>query len=182
MSRLGKLPIELPSGVQAKMDGDFIVVKGPKAELKEKTNPSVKIDISEKEILVTVLDPEVKKQRALWGLYRNLVKNMVIGVTVGFEKKLQINGVGYRAAMSGTKLILNVGYSHPVEFQLPTGVTGSVAENVITLNSFDKHLLGETAYQVRKVKEPEPYKGKGIKYLEEVIRRKEGKVASSKGE
>lgn len=182
MSRLGKLPIELPAGVSAKLDGDFIVVKGPKIELKEKANPLVKVEIKDNQVFVTVLDSENKKQKALWGLFRNLVKNMVIGVTNGFEKKLQINGVGYRAQVSGRKIILNVGFSHPVEFLLPNGVEAKVEENVITLNSADKKLLGETAYQIRKVKQPEPYQGKGIKYLEEVIRRKEGKVAAAKSE
>lgn len=182
MSRLGKLPIELPAGVQAKVDGGFIVVKGPKGELKERTNDLVKVEISEKDITVSVVNSDNKKQKALWGLYRNLVKNLVIGVTKGFEKKLQINGVGYKAAAQGRKLILNVGFSHPVEFQLPEGVDGKVEDNIITLTAIDKRLLGEVAFQVRKVKEPEPYKGKGIKYLEEVIRRKEGKVAAAKGE
>jgi large subunit ribosomal protein L6 len=182
MSRLGKLPIELPTGVQVKVDGDFIVVKGPKGELKEITNPSVNVAITDKEVSISVVNPENKKQRALWGLYRNLVNNLVVGVTKGFEKKLQINGVGYKAAAQGRKLILNVGYSHPVEFPLPEGIDGKVEENIITLSGIDKRLLGEVAFKVRKVKEPEPYKGKGIKYLEEVIRRKEGKVAASKGE
>ncbi len=182
MSRLGKLPIELSAGVQVKLDGDFIVAKGPKGELREKANPLVNVAITDKEVVVTVANPDNKKQRALWGLYRNLIKNLVIGVTQGFEKKLQINGVGYRAQGQGRKLILNVGFSHPVEFPLPDGIDGKVEDNIITLSGIDKRLLGEVAFKVRKVKEPEPYQGKGIKYLEEVIRRKEGKVAAAKGE
>ncbi len=182
MSRLGKLPIKIPAGVQVKVDKDFIVVKGPKAELKEVTNESVNIEINGEQIEVSVKDPENKKQRALWGLYRNLVNNLVEGVTKGFERKLEINGVGYRVQAQGRKLILSVGYSHPVEFDLPEGVDGKVQDNLITLTCPDKRLLGETAFKLRSVKKPEPYKGKGIKYLEEVIRRKEGKAAAGKGE
>ncbi len=182
MSRLGKLPIEVPAGVQVKVDADFISVKGPKGELKERTNKSVKVDIQEKAVVVSVVNPENKKQKALWGLYRNLINNLIVGVTKGFEKKLEINGVGYKAAAQGKKLVLNVGYSHPVDFPMPEGVDVKVEDNVITLTCADKRVLGEVAFQVRKVKEPEPYKGKGIKYQDEVIRRKEGKVAAAKGE
>lgn len=163
------------------MDGEFLVVKGPKGELKEKIHPLALIDLSEQEIKVSVAKPDVKKERAMWGLFRTLVNNMVIGVNQGYEKKLEINGVGYRAAVAGDKLTLNVGFSHPVEFVFPAGVTGAVAANVITLNSIDKYLLGETAARIRKIRKPEPYKGKGIKYSDEVIRRKAGKTAAKGG-
>lgn len=178
MSRLGKLPIEL-KGVQASVQDGFISVKGPKGDLKQALpHDSVKIDINEKEIKVSVKDSSVKDQRALWGLYRSLIKNMVQGVSEGYTRKLEINGVGYRAAIAGSKLTLNVGYSHPVEFVFPEGVSGKVEGNVITLIGFDKQLLGETAARIRRVRKPEPYKGKGIKYAEEVIIRKAGKTAT----
>ena len=181
MSRLGKLPIEYPKEVAIKIDGDFIVVKGPKGELKEGMNKSVIVTIEADKVLVTVSNPKIKKEKALWGLYRNLIQNMVTGVTKGFEKKLEINGVGYKVQGGGRKLTFNVGYSHPVIFDLPEGLDSKVQDNQITISGFDKKLLGETAYQIRKIRQPEPYKGKGIKYLDEVIRRKEGKVAA-KGE
>lgn len=177
MSRLGKLPIELVEGVQAKVERDFIVVKGNKGELKEKLHELVKIDINDKEIKVTVAHPENKKERALWGLYRSLINNMAVGVTKGYEKKLEINGVGFKAAVSGNKLTLNVGYSHPVDYDLPQGIIADVEGNIITISGIDKQLVGETAAQIRRIRKPEPYKGKGIKYIDEVIRRKVGKTA-----
>lgn len=177
MSRLGKLPIELPDGTQAKIEGDFIIVKGPKGELKERTHELVKIEISEKEIVVSIKDITNKKEKAFWGLYRSLINNMVIGVNDGFEKKLEINGVGYKVALQGKKLILNVGFSHPVDFELPEGISATVEGNLITISGINKQIVGETAAQIRKVKKPEPYKGKGIKYIDEVIRRKAGKAA-----
>jgi large subunit ribosomal protein L6 len=181
MSRLGKLPIELPQGVEAKIDGEFIVVKGPKGELKEKLNKSISLTLESDKITVAVSNPKIKKEKALWGLFRNLIRNMVVGVTVGFEKKLEINGVGYKVQGGGKKLIFNVGYSHPVEFDLPAGLDSKVEGNVITISGYDKKLVGEISYQIRKIRQPEPYKGKGIKYADEVLRRKEGKIAS-KGE
>ena len=177
MSRLGKLPIEIPEGTQAKIEDGFIIVKGPKGELREKLNDLTKVKIKDKEIIVSVDNPENKKQRAMWGLYRSLINNMVIGVNEGFSKQLEINGVGYRATLSGKKLVLNVGYSHPVEYNLPEGITGTVEGNIITINGIDKQLVGEVASQIRKKRKPEPYKGKGIKYVDEIIRRKVGKAA-----
>lgn len=181
MSRIGKLPIKIPQGTEVRLDGGFVVVKGPKGELKEKLHQLIKVEIKPEEVLVSVNHPEVKKEGALWGLFRTLIQNMVAGVNQPFEKKLEINGVGYRASISGAKLTLNVGYSHPVDFQLPAGVSGKVEANVITLNGVSKYLVGETAAQIRKIRKPEPYKGKGIKYSDEVIRRKAGKSAA-KGE
>ncbi len=177
MSRLGKLPIELPSGTQAKIEDGFVVVKGAKGELKTKLHDLVNVDISDNEITVSVSNPEEKKDRSFWGLYRTLIYNMVFGVSEGFEKKLEINGVGYRAQVSGKKLILNVGFSHPVEFELPEGITVEVDNNLITISGIDKQLVGEVAAQIRKIRKPEPYKGKGIKYIDEIVRRKEGKTA-----
>ena len=181
MSRLGKLPIEIPTGTQAKIENNFIIVKGSKGELKQELNNLVKVEVLEKEIKVSIKNEKVKKERAFWGLYRSLINNMVQGVETGFEKKLEVNGVGYRIALAGKKLTLNVGYSHPVDFELPEGITGAVEGNVITISGIDKQLVGEVAAKIRKIKKPEPYKGKGIKYIDEVIRRKEGKTAG-KGE
>jgi large subunit ribosomal protein L6 len=177
MSRLGKLPIELVSGTQAKIEGGFIVVKGPRGELKQQLHPLVKVDIGEKEIVISSLG-KTRKEIAFWGLYRSLIDNMVKGVVQGYEKKLEINGVGYRASVSGNKILLNVGFSHPVEYQLPEGIQASVEGNIITIIGIDKQSVGEVAAQIRKVRQPEPYKGKGIKYIDEVIRRKAGKAAA----
>ncbi|MEI7497949.1 MAG: 50S ribosomal protein L6 [Candidatus Falkowbacteria bacterium] len=178
MSRIGKLPIILPAGTQVSLDKDMIVVRGPKGELSQKIHPYITLAISEKEVVITVSSPDIKKERAMWGLYRSLVQNMVIGVTEGYEKKLEINGVGYRAAIVGNTLTLNVGYSHPVVFDLPEGITGQVTANIITLGGINKYMVGETAANIRRVRKPEPYKGKGIKYIDEVIRRKAGKTAA----
>ena len=181
MSRLGKLPVQLPTGTQAKFENDFIVVKGPKGELRERLHNLVKVDIKDNEIVVTVADKEDKKEKSFWGLYRSLINNMVQGVNEGFEKKLEVVGIGYRIQLSGKKLTLNVGYSHPVDFLLPDDIEGDVEKNIITIKGASKQLVGETAAQIRKIRKPEPYKGKGIKYVDEVIRRKEGKTAA-KGE
>ncbi|MCK5061041.1 50S ribosomal protein L6 [Candidatus Parcubacteria bacterium] len=181
MSRLGKLPIELPEGAEAKIQDNFIVVKGKKGELKQELHNLVKVEIKDRIISVSVKRPEVKKERAFWGLYRSLINNMVAGVSEGYEKKLEVIGVGYRVALAGKKIILNVGYSHPVDFPLPKGISAQVEGNAITISGIDKQLVGETAARIRKVRKPEPYKGKGIKYIDEIIRRKEGKAAA-KGE
>ncbi len=181
MSRLGKLPIELGGGTQAKIEDGFIVVKGAKGELREKTHNSVKVEINGKEIKVSVHKPENKNERALWGLYRSLIKNMVQGVEEGFEKKLEINGVGFKAAASGKTLNLNVGFSHQVDFDLPEEISCAVEGNIITISGISKQLVGETAAQIRKIRKPEPYKGKGIKYVDEIIIKKVGKTAA-KGE
>lgn len=178
MSRLGKLPIELKEGVQVKLDGGFVIVKGPKGELREKLHPKVKVEVNDKEVKVSVNNPEEKKEKALWGLFASLIRNMVKGVKDGFEKKLEINGIGFKAAVNGRKLILNVGFSHPVEYNLPEGINAQVDGNIIIISGASKQLVGEVAAQVRRIKKPEPYKGKGIKYVEEVIIRKEGKTAA----
>jgi len=179
MSRLGKLPIEIPTGTEIKIQEDFIVVKGPKGELKQKTNPLVKVIIDNNEARVDVENKNSKESKAMWGLYRMLIKNMVDGVNKEFEKQLEINGVGYRVALTGNKLNLNVGFSHPVDFELPSGISAKVEKNIITISGIDKQLVGEVTAQIRKIKKPEPYKGKGIKYVDEIIRRKAGKTAAS---
>jgi large subunit ribosomal protein L6 len=181
MSRLGKLPIKLGQGVTAAIKDGFITVRGPKGELKQKLHDLVNVEVNADEINVKVNDPQVKKERAFWGLYRSLLANMVKGVTDGFSKKLEINGVGYRASIAGQKLTMTLGFSHPVIFELPQGITGLVEANTITLTGADKQQVGEVAAQIRKIRKPEPYKGKGIKYADEVLIRKEGKSAG-KGE
>lgn len=177
MSRLGKLPIELPEKTQAKLENGFIIVNGPKGELQEKIHNLIKIKIDNNKIIIGVDDIKNKNQKALWGLYRSLINNMVIGVNQGFEKKLEINGVGYKASINNNKLTLNVGFSHPVEYHFSENISAKVEKNIITIYGIDKQLVGETAAQIRKIKKPEPYKGKGIKYVDEVIRRKAGKAA-----
>lgn len=172
------MPIELVDGVTAKIEGNCILVKGAKGELRQEINDIVKVAINEKDIVVDVADKTSKKEKAFWGLYRSLISNMVEGVSKGFEKKLEVNGVGYKVALQGKKLVLNVGYSHPVERDLPEGLTAVVEANVITISGFDKQLVGEFAAQLRKIRKPEPYKGKGIKYMDEVIIKKEGKTAA----
>jgi large subunit ribosomal protein L6 len=178
MSRLGKNPIQIPAGTQVKIENNFVMVKGPKGELKEKLHDLVKIEFDDKEIKLKIDDKEDKKQKSLWGLYSRLVLSMVKGVNTPYEKSLEINGVGYKASIAGNKIILNVGYSHPVNFILPDGVSGQIKENIITLSSIDKQLLGETAARIREVRKPEPYKGKGIKYSDEIIKRKQGKTSA----
>lgn len=183
MSRLGKLPIKIPAGTEVAITPDVITVKGPKGQLQQATHPQVSVVLREaeggKEVAITVTDAQDRRQRALWGLYRVLIQNMVDGVNAEFTKQLEVNGVGYRVSVSGNTVVLNVGYSHPVEFALPDGIKAAVEKNVLTLTGINKQVLGETAAQIRRVRKPEPYKGKGIKYIDEIIRRKAGKTASS---
>lgn len=180
MSRLGKLPIQLPDGVGAELKGSTLKVKGPKGELSQEIHPLVKVDIQDKEINISVNDTESKKERALWGLFRSLARNLVQGVSEGFSKQLEVVGVGYRVSVSGNKLTLNVGYSRPVEFTVPEEVSVQTEGNTITVSGIDKQIVGETAARIKRVRKPEPYKGKGIKYVGEAIQRKEGKSASKK--
>ncbi len=175
MSRVGKQPIVIPAGVQVTLDDLLLIVKGPKGELRREINRLVKLAIADNVITVTVKNEVNKKERALWGLYRNLIANMIIGVTAGFEKKLEINGVGFKAEAGTNKLTLNVGFSHQVIFPLPEGIKVEVAKNIISVSGIDKELVGQVSANIRKIKKPEPYNGKGIKYVDEVIRRKAGK-------
>jgi large subunit ribosomal protein L6 len=181
MSRIGKEPIILPSGVTVTLSGKTLTVKGPKGELKRDfNNKEIALIIEENRILVTKAEGSSRAAAALWGLYRSLFSNMVIGVSEGFSKKLEINGVGYRASVSGSKLTLMLGFSHPIEYQLPAGINVIVEGNVVTVSGFDKELVGETAAKIRRFRKPEPYKGKGVKYVDEVIRRKASKTAAAK--
>jgi large subunit ribosomal protein L6 len=179
MSRIGRLPINIPSGVTVKIDnGNFVTVKGPKGTLTQTFHPDMTIE-QEENTLSVKRPTNNKKHRALHGLTRSLLKNMVVGVTEGFSKKLEINGVGYRAQKQGKKLVLTVGYSHPVEMEEPDGITYEVPDaNTIIVKGIDKQLVGEMAAKIRFTRPPEPYQGKGIKYADEVIIRKEGKAGS----
>lgn len=180
MSRVGKKPIVIPTGVDVVMDGTTVNVKGPKGELTQTFTPRVSIALGEEEgqrmIFVTVADETDKASRAQWGTVRAIIQHMVDGVTAGFARQLEINGVGYRVAMKGKDLSLTIGFSHDVPFKIPAGIEASVEGNVITIKGADKQLVGEITANIRKMKKPEPYKGKGIKYVGEVIRRKAGKA------
>lgn len=177
MSRIGLKPIEVPQGVEVKMDGNTVTVKGPKGELTRSLHSDITVNIQENEI--TFERPSNNKEhRALHGTTRSLISNMVIGVHKGFEKTLDIIGVGYRAQMQGKKLVLNAGYSHPVEIEAAEGIEIEVPKNTqIIVKGIDKELVGAVAANIRAVRSPEPYKGKGIRYVDEYVRRKEGKTA-----
>lgn len=179
MSRVGKKPIKILSGVTAQINGQRISVKGPKGELSLDAHPHVNLNLEGDTLNLTVRDSENVGDKALWGLTARLITNMIIGVTTGFSKKLEINGVGYKAAINGSVLKLDVGFSHEVNFAIPKGLVMIVEKNVITITGIDKQLVGEIASQIRRIRKPEPYKGKGIKYSDEVIRRKAGKAAKT---
>ena len=179
MSRIGKQQIIIPEGVTVTILGSEVTVKGPKGTLKKTLHPLVTPKIENSVLSVSVAQPEDIQERALWGTSAAHLKNMVEGVTKGFEKKLEVNGVGYRVAMQGKDLKLEIGFSHPVIYQMPAEVVAAVEKNVITLTSPDIEMLGKTASEIRALKKPEPYKGKGIKYMDEVLRRKAGKTASA---
>lgn len=180
MSRIGRMPITVPQGVTITLDGNLVSVKGPKGELSREIHPDMIVEL-DGGVLNVKRPSEEKNHRALHGLSRTLINNMVTGVTQGFTKTLEIAGVGYRAAKSGTKLSLTLGFSHPVEVEPPKGITIDVpAPNKIIVSGIDKEAVGALAAKIRGYREPEPYKGKGVKYEGEVIRRKVGK-AGGKG-
>lgn len=184
MSRIGKKPIEIPNGVEIKINSDElnnfeVAIKGPKGSLNVAVPKGVSAEQKDNQVILLVPNPEDRAQKAIWGLARTLVNNAVLGVTEGFVKELEINGVGFKVALQGKKLVLNVGFSHPVEYNLPEGITAEVDKNNIKISGIDKQLVGQTAAEVRAIKKPEPYKGKGIKYTDEHIRRKAGKVVKA---
>jgi large subunit ribosomal protein L6 len=179
MSRIGKLPVDIPSGVTITIDPDTITVAGSKGTLKQFTMPGVTVKQEGDQIVVTRENDE-PKNRSKHGLMRSLVNNMVVGVSTGFSKQLEINGVGYRVALSGNTLKMNLGFSHEVVYTLPVGVNATVEGNVITISGFDKQQVGQVAAEIRALKKPEPYKGKGIKYVGERIIRKSGKSGKDK--
>lgn len=180
MSRIGRKPIQIPQGVDVTIDKSLVTVKGPKGTLSVALHPHVKAVMSPDRVLtVEVSDTESIDDRALWGLFRKLISNAVEGVQKPFEVKLEFIGVGYRVSVAGTKVQMEVGFSHPIEYQLPEGVTASVEKNTLLIVGIDKQLVGETAARIRRIRPPEPYKGKGIKYSDETIRRKAGKAAKA---
>lgn len=178
MSRIGKKPVAIPSGVEVTLDKRVINVKGPKGTLSFEHRREVKVAIAEGSVQVEKVG-ETKQARALWGTTAKAVSNMIAGVTAGFEKSLELNGVGYRMNLQGKKLVLALGFSHPVEMMLPEGVTAAVEGNVLKVTGSDKQQVGEFAAVVRKLKPVEPYKGKGFRYVGEIVRRKEGKKAAA---
>lgn len=179
MSRIGKQPIDLPSGVTITVDPDWITVAGSKGTLKQFTMPGVTVKQEDNQIIVTRADDEAEN-RAKHGLMRTLVANMVDGVSKGFEKQLEINGVGFRVALAGNGLKFNIGFSHDVNYALPQGIAAKVEGNIITVSGIDKQQVGQVAAEIRALKKPEPYKGKGIKYVGERIIRKSGKSGKDK--
>lgn len=181
MSRIGKKIITLPANVQVTINGQDVTVKGPKGTLALIMPAATTLVQNGQELNVTIADETNKDQRALWGLARSLVNNLIVGVTEGFKVQLEINGIGFKAAMQGKDLVLNVGFSHPVVYKAKDGIAFSVEKNVITIEGIDKQLVGQTAAEIRHIKKPEPYKGKGIKYSDETIRRKAGKVVKAGG-
>ena len=176
MSRVGKKPIGIPEKVKITYENNVLSVQGEKGILTRTIHPDVQLNI-EKTSLTVSIDLMDKKTRSLWGMTRAVISNMVTGVSKGFERDLEINGIGYRAELKGNSIEFNLGYSHPIDFPLPEGISAKIDKNVIKLSSFDKELLGFTASTIRALRPPEPYKGKGVKYAEEHIQRKAGKTA-----
>ncbi len=180
MSRTGKLPVEFDKEVKVDIDNGVLTVKGPKGELKYDFGKKIKISISDNSVLVERKD-DSNEQKSLHGTIRSLIQNMVTGVTEGFEKSLEIVGVGFRVTKKDNVLELNIGFSHPINFQIPEGVEVNVEKNTIKVSGVDKQLVGQVAANIRQFKKPEPYKGKGIKYTDEIVRRKAGKAAKAVG-
>lgn len=176
MSRVGKKPIKISDKIKISYTDRVLTVSGDKGTLSRTIHPDVDLNIEADALTVTILNMD-KKTRSLWGMTRALVANMVTGVSQGFDRALEINGIGYRAELKGNSIELNLGYSHPIQFPLPEGISANIEKNVIKLSGIDKDLLGYTASTIRSLRPPEPYKGKGVKYAEEQIQRKAGKTA-----
>lgn len=181
MSRIGKLPVQIPSGVSVEITADAIKISGTKGSLSQFTMPAISVK-QEGDSLIISRENDSKEARSKHGLMRSLLFNMVKGTSEGFTKKLEINGVGYRANLAGQNLKLSVGYSHDVEYPIPEGITVGVDQNIITVSGADKQKVGQVAAEIRSIKKPEPYKGKGIKYEDERIIRKSGKSGKEKTE
>ena len=180
MSRIGRQPINIPAGVEVAIDEKMVTAKGSKGELQVKILKGLSVEQKDNQIIVSQKVENANTQKQ-FGLLRTLISNMVIGVSEGFTKELEINGVGFRAAMKGSVLEMSLGFSHPIEYTAPEGVSISVEQNIIKVTGYDKQLVGEAAANIRSFKKPEPYKGKGIKYVGEHIRRKAGKAAAKGG-
>lgn len=178
MSRIGKKPVSIPEGVAVTLSGSVISVKGPKGTLEFMHRREVKVAMEEQSLLVTKVGI-TKKAQAIWGTTAKLIANMIIGVTAGFQKQIELNGVGFRMTTAGKKITLALGFSHPVEMIIPEGLEAKIENNILTISGIDKQQVGEFAAVVRKLKPVEPYKGKGFRYVGEVVRRKEGKKASA---
>lgn len=180
MSRKGKLPIALPKGVEVKLSGAELTVKGPKGSLVQHLPDSIKVQVEKEQVTVLLAD-EAQDQGNFHGLYRSLINNMVLGTTQGFEKKLEMVGVGYRAALQGHKLVLQLGYSHPVELEVPKGIQVAIDKGTaLSIKGLDYQGVGQFAALVRSKRPPEPYQGKGIRYVDEYVRKKAGKAAATK--
>lgn len=179
MSRIGKKPIQIPENVKVEIEEQKITIRGPKGELFLNIRPEIEVKVADKEILV-IPKINTKNTKAFWGLTRVLLSNMIKGITKGYEKKLEIQGIGYKFQLSGNNLLINVGLSHPIEIKAPSGINFSIEKNIITVSGINKELVGQIAANIKKVKPVEPYKGKGIKYVGEIVRRKAGKKAIAK--
>ncbi len=176
MSRVGKKPIIVPKEVEVRLDGEILSVKGPKGELRRLIHPKVGLDINGSQITLSISD-NTKESRSISGLFRSLIANMVLGVTEGFKKSLELIGVGYKVEHSGNQLVFNLGYSNPIKYDIPKGIDVQLDQkSKIVLSGIDKELLGTVAAKIRSFRPPEPYKGKGVKYLGELVRRKAGKA------
>jgi len=178
MSKVGKKPIVVPANVSVTVGDNKITVKGPKGELAFVFNPEIIVEFKENQIMVSP-KKDISRLYAFWGLTRSIISNMVEGVVKGYEKKLELQGVGYKVAIKGKDLDLNLGFSHPVLFKAPEGVEFVVEKNIITISGIDKKLVGQVAADIRKIRKPEPYKGKGVRYVGEQVRRKAGKKVGS---
>ena len=179
MSRIGRRKINIPQGVEVKEDKDSLKIKGKLGELDIKLHNHVKVAVKDGSINVSVKDPENKEDRALWGLHNALISNMIEGVENGFEKELEIIGVGYKAELQNKKLILQLGFSHPVEMEIPAGLEVAAEKEILKISGIDKQKVGAFAAKIRSLRKPEPYKGKGIRYKDEHVRRKAGKQAKA---
>lgn len=197
MSRVGKKPIPIPDNVEVKIEGQKVDIRGPKGELSFEIRPEILVEVREREIIIApalsyaattgsettglqgINLKAAKNVPALWGLTRSLIANMVKGVTEGYAKKLELVGIGYRVALEGNDLVLNVGFTHPVKIKAKAGIKFSVDKNIVTVAGINKELVGQAAAEIRRIRKPEPYKGKGIRYLGEVVRKKLGKKAAT---
>jgi large subunit ribosomal protein L6 len=180
MSRVGKKPILIPQGVEVKVEGQNVLVKGPKGELNFEVRREIGIEIKDNNVIVFP-QKQIKKVAALWGTTRAIIANMVKGVVSGYEEKLEVIGIGFKAKMEGGTLVLEVGFSHPIKIEKPENINFTIEKNIITITGINKELVGQIAAKIRKVKVPEPYKGTGIKYIDEIIKKKAGKKVTTAG-